>query len=190
MANETEVPVLWMMQIREAAVDQRPDEVQRERRALVAAQQQGRIGLSGLLGELWAVDDIPAIGRQGHPITGLGVGGARLRILAGHATDADDGTFEAVDEHQAHLQQYLETLGDAARIAVLEALCAVSTLQQEPIPPLGGGELAKQSFDLPRDHDGRQSGELCHHSIECHAVTVVRLLSRRESLPGGGAPFA
>ena len=100
------------------------------------------------------------------------------------------GAFEAVDEHQAHLQQYLQTLGDAARIAVIEALCAVSTLQQEPFAALGGGELGEQAFDLPRDHDGRQSGELRHRSIECRSVPVVRLLSRRKSLPGVGAPFA
>ena len=114
MTDETEVPVLRVMQIREAAVDQRPDEVQRERRALIAAQQQGGIGFPGLRRELRSVDDIASVGGQRHPVTGLGVGRARLRVLTGHAAYADDGTLETVDEHQTHLKQYLETLGDAA----------------------------------------------------------------------------
>ena len=42
--DEVEIPVLGVMQIGEAAVDQRADEVQRQRRAFVAAEQELRIG--------------------------------------------------------------------------------------------------------------------------------------------------
>ena len=48
VADEAEVPVLGVVQVGEAAVDQRADEVERERRALVAAQQQRRVGLAVL----------------------------------------------------------------------------------------------------------------------------------------------
>ena len=40
MLHEAEIPVLRVMQVGEAAVTQRADEIQRERGALVAAQQQ------------------------------------------------------------------------------------------------------------------------------------------------------
>ncbi len=42
VAHEAEVPVLRVVQVGEAAVDQRAHEVERQRRALVAAQQQLR----------------------------------------------------------------------------------------------------------------------------------------------------
>ena len=46
LVQEAQVPVLGVMQVGEPAVDQRPHEVQRERGALVAAQQQLRIRLA------------------------------------------------------------------------------------------------------------------------------------------------
>ena len=42
--DEVEVPVLGVMQVGEAAVDQGADEVERQRGAFVAAQQELRIG--------------------------------------------------------------------------------------------------------------------------------------------------
>ena len=41
-------------------------------------------------------------------IAGLGVGGARLRVLAGHAPNPNHGLLEPVEHDQAHLQQDLE----------------------------------------------------------------------------------
>ena len=48
MLHEPEVPVSRVMQVGEAAVAQRAHEIERERGALVAAQQQRRIGLARL----------------------------------------------------------------------------------------------------------------------------------------------
>ncbi len=48
VVHEAQVPVLRVVQVGEAAVDQRADEIQRQRGALVAAQQQLRIGGAGL----------------------------------------------------------------------------------------------------------------------------------------------
>ncbi len=42
--HEAQVPVLRVMQVGEATLDQRAHEVQRQRGALVAAQQQLRVG--------------------------------------------------------------------------------------------------------------------------------------------------
>ena len=46
MAHEAQVPVFRVVQVCEPAVDQRTHEVERERGALVAAQQQFRIRLA------------------------------------------------------------------------------------------------------------------------------------------------
>ena len=48
MAQEPQIPVFRMMQVGEPAIDQRAHEIQRQRRALVAAQQQLRIRLARL----------------------------------------------------------------------------------------------------------------------------------------------
>ena len=62
--HEAEVPVFRVMQIGEAAVDQRTHEVERQRRALVAAQQQLRIGAPRLRRKFGPIDQVAAIGRQ------------------------------------------------------------------------------------------------------------------------------
>ena len=80
--HEAEVPVLRVMQVGEAAVEQRAHEVQRERRALVAAQQQLRIRLARLGGELGTIDEVAAERRQRDAVARLGVGRARLGVLA------------------------------------------------------------------------------------------------------------
>ena len=44
VVHEAQIPVLRVVQVGEAAFDQRANEVQRQRRALVAAQQQLGVG--------------------------------------------------------------------------------------------------------------------------------------------------
>ena len=66
MAQKAQVPVFRVMQIGEAAVDQRAHEIQGQRRALVAAQQQLRIRLALRRAEARPIDVVAAIGRQRH----------------------------------------------------------------------------------------------------------------------------
>ena len=92
--HQVEVPVLRVVQVGEAAVDQRADEVQGERGALVAAQQQLGIGRAVGGREARAVDDVAAVGRQRDAVPRLEVGAARLGVLAGEAADADHRLLE------------------------------------------------------------------------------------------------
>jgi hypothetical protein len=86
VAQETQVPVLRMMQIGEAAVDQRAHEIQRERGALVAAQQQLRIRLALRRAESGPIDVVAAVARQGQAVARLSIRRARLGILPGETT--------------------------------------------------------------------------------------------------------
>ena len=74
VTHEAQVPVLRMMQVGKSAIHQRAHEVQRQRRALVAAQQQLRVGAPGLGREFHAIHQITAIRRQRHAIACFHVG--------------------------------------------------------------------------------------------------------------------
>ena len=156
MLHEAEIPVSRVMQIGEAAVTQRAHEIERERGAFVAAQQQRGIGLARLGGELGTIHEIAAERRQRDAVARLGVGRTRLGVLAGHAADANDGLLESVQQHQAHLQQDLELLGDLVGLALLEGLGAVAAHEQELVADLRFGEPLAQLFDFPRHHQRRQ----------------------------------
>ena len=96
MTDKTEIPILRVMQVGKTAIDQGAHEIQRQGRPFIAAQQQQRIRFSRSRRELGMVDDIAAIRGQRDPVACLGIGGSRLGILPGHATDANDGLFESV----------------------------------------------------------------------------------------------
>jgi hypothetical protein len=138
-----------MVQIGESAVDEGTHEIERECRALVAAQQQIRIRSARVGRELGPVDQIATVARERHAVTRLGVRRARLRILACHAPDTQDRSLEPVQQDEAHLQEDLELLGDLIRLAVGKGLRAIATLQQEGLTALGGRQTLAQRVDLP-----------------------------------------
>ena len=77
------------------------------------------------------VDDVAAIAGQFHAADRLGIGRTRLGVLPGKAPHPDHRRAQAVHQHQAHLQQHLEPVGNRARLAVAEVLRAITALQQE-----------------------------------------------------------
>ena len=83
--------------------------------------------------ELDAVDDVAAIGRQRDAVLRLGVGGARLGELAGHAADLHHRAGGAEGQHHRHLQQHAEGVADVVGMEFGEALGAVAALQQESL---------------------------------------------------------
>ena len=189
LADEREIPVLGVVQIREPAVDQRAHEVQRQRRALVAAQHQRRIRLAIGGRERRPVDRVAAVARQRHAVLRLVVGAARLRVLAGHAADANDRLLEPHEHHERHLQQDLQLLHDVVRRALVEALGAIAALQQERFAALRLRELRLQVLDFPRRHDRRQPAELREHALQVGAIAIRGLLRRVPALPARGVPI-
>ncbi len=183
MLHEPQVPVLGVVQVREAAVDQGAHEIQRQRRAFIPAQQQLGIGLALGRREARTVDEVAAIARQRHAVPGLGVGGTRLGVLAGKAADANHRLLHPVQQHQAHLQQDLELAGDLARVAVGEGLGAIPALQQEPLAPLCLGDLPLERVDFPGHDDRGQPAQGIDRPRQGHRIPVGRLLLRRTGRP-------
>ena len=103
MLREIQIPVLGMMQVRDTALHQRANEIQRQSRAFVRPQQELRIGFPFNIGETCPVDQISSITRQRGRLSRLELLGARLGILSGEATDADHGLVASLNQRQAHL---------------------------------------------------------------------------------------
>jgi hypothetical protein len=186
--HETEVPVFRMVQVGKAAVDQTANEVERQRRALIAAKHELRIGLALLGREADGVDQVTAVARQRDVAPRLDIVGARLGVLAGEAAHANDGLVRSVNQHQAHLEEDLELAGDDAGFAFVESLGAIPALEQEPLPAGDRCQLAFQGLDLPRGHQRRQRRELLHDAVHQGRTGVDRLLLGRLRLPGCGCP--
>ena len=111
------------------------------------------------------VDDVAAVARQRHAVARFGVGRTRLGVLAGEAADAHHRQAQAVHQHQAHLQQHLEPVGDHVRIAVGETLGAVAALQQEALAFLRLGQLLLEREDFPRRHQRRQRAQFAQRRL-------------------------
>ena len=102
--------------------------------------------------------------------------GAGLGVLAGEASDADHGPPRADHQHQRHLQQDFERVGDADRRAIDEALGAIAGLQDE-LAPLGGfGQLVAQAQDFPTGDQRRQRTQIGQDPFHFGRVCVFGLL--------------
>ena len=188
VGDEAQLPVLGMVQVGEAAVDQGADEVDGQAGAFVGAQEQVGIRGAVLRREAGAVDHVAAIAGQGDAVARFGVGGARLGVLAGEAADADDAFLAALDEHEAHLEEDLELAGDGGRFAVVEALGAVAALEQEAFAARGLGELVLEVFDFPTGDERREARQLGQGALQGGRVGIDRLLRRRLLLPRCWSP--
>ena len=177
------------LEIGEAAGGERPYEVERERRVLVAAEEQARIGAARVGVELLAIHQVAEVAGERRAVARLGGARARLRVLPGEAPHAHHRSLHPVDQDQRHLEQDLELVGDVVRGAVGEALGAVSSLEEEHVPLGGLGELRLQLLDLPRGHQRRQAGEIPHHLLQARGVRIGGLLQRRPLLPGRRTPI-
>src|SRR5690606_15571597 len=105
-------------------------------------------------------------------------------VLAGDATYPDDADLGAVGQDQAHLEQDLELGGDDGRLAAIEALGAVATLEDEQLTAGCTDQVAAEPLDLPGGDQRRQPRELLEGVLESGLVGIGRLLGDRSRLPG------
>src|SRR6185437_3218358 len=136
---ESQVPIFRMVEVSETTIDKRTHKVERKCGAFITAQEQVRIGGARLSREFRAVNQIAAITRQSHTVSSLGVHRARLGILPRHAPYSDDRLLQSVQQHETHLKKNLQLFGDRVRFAISERFGAITALQQEGLPALGGG---------------------------------------------------
>ena len=153
--------------------------------ALIMRRGSGRRACSVNAG---AIDHVAAVARQRDIADRLGIGGARLRVLAGKAPDPHHRLAHAMHQHQAHLQQHLEPVRDHLRRALAEALGAIAALQQEALALLRFGQLLLERKDFPRGHQRRQAAQFLQRRRQLFLVRVLRQLQRRALAPGLRAP--
>ena len=186
VVDEIDVPELGMVQVGKTAVDQPANEVDRQRRAVIAFQEIG--GPRGPLfgGEAGPIDQGAAVAGQRDAVAGFGLGRAGLGILPRKTPQADHPLAAAVDEHEAHLQQHLEVAGDDRGLAIVEALGAVAPLEQESFAARGLGKLLLEGFDFPACHQRRQSGQFRQHASQGVGIGIGNPLLQRLAAPGVG----
>ena len=105
--------------------------------------------------EFRAVDDVAAIAGQRDAALRLGVGGARLGELAGHAADLHHRQGGAEGQHHRHLQQHAEGVADDVGGEIGEAFGAVAALQHEGLALGGERQLRLQAARLAGEHQRR-----------------------------------
>ena len=167
----------------EAALGERPQQVQRRRRLVVRLDEAVRVGHPHVGERARVVDDVAAEHRQLDVADALGGTRARLGELTGDATDLDDRDTHRVRHHDGHLQDDPELLADVVGGELLEALGAVTGLQQEGV---AGGDLGERRLQRPRlagEHERREAGDRLEGAVQLIAVGPVRLLLRRAVLP-------
>ena len=147
------------VEVREAALRERAQQVQRRRGLVVALDEPLGIGDARLGRRLVRVDDVPAEGRELDAVDDLGRAGARLRELPGDAPDLDHRERRAVGQHRRHLQQHLQLLADRRSRDVAERLDAVARLEEERAALADLAERREQRPRLSREDERRQRAQ-------------------------------
>ena len=189
--HEFQLPALRVVERGVAAVEQRAQEIEGGRRLPVGLQLPLRIGDAGLRREVRPVDDVAAVARQLLAVLLLGVGGARLGELPGHAADLHHPGVAGEGEDQRHLQEQLEIVADVVGLVLLEALGAVAALQQEALAPRHLGEPLLEVEHLLDENQRREVAQVVLDRLQGGLVRVGRDLenglgSPAVRLPGGG----
>ena len=128
-----QVPGVHAREVGEAALGERPEEVQRGRRLVVRLHQPRRIGSPGVGIEREVVHHVAAERRQLEAVAGLGGRRTGLGELTRDAPDLDRGDAAAVGEHDGHLQDDLQLVADRVGGERVERLGAVAGLEHEAL---------------------------------------------------------
>ena len=152
--HELAVPLVDAREGGEAALGERPEEVQRGGGPVVGREEA--LGVGGALPgcEADVVDDVPAECRQLDAVDGLGVAGTRLGELSGDATDLHHRYPGEVGEDDCHLQDDTQSVPDGVSDGV-EGLGAVAGLQEEGIAVGHGGQPLGQLTGLAGEDQRR-----------------------------------
>lgn len=152
-----QLPIHRIVQVGEPAAQLAPHVIQRRGRVEVRADQPLRVRLPLL--RIKTVQDVAAETGDLPPVDDLRRAGPRLRELARHPADADDGLVGAPDQHQAHLEEQFDLGVDGSVGAVGEELGAVAALEEEGSAQGGVPEAGFKFADFRGRDDGGEFGE-------------------------------
>jgi len=181
-----QVPVLGMLQVREAAIHQGPQMVQGGRGAVVGLQQAAGIRLPLVRGQ--PVDEVAPVDRDLLAVDLLGESAAGLGVLARDASQVDDAGASAVGDKHGHLQQHAQLVLDDRAATVPEGLGTIAPLQEEALACRGFRQQLLEGIHLLGHHQGRQLAQLCKHGIDGGGIAVEGLLGGGQPPPGIGGP--
>ena len=173
-----EVPRVHVRQVGEAALGERPQEVEGGRGLVVRPHEPVGIGTAGRRLEREVVDHVAAERRELELVARLGGRRTRLGELPGDAADLHRGDTAAVREHDGHLQDDLELVADGVGGERVERLGAVAGLQHEPALFGDRGECLGEAAGLAREHERRDLAQRRQRPVERRGIGPVGLLSR------------
>ena len=179
--DELLVPLVDAHEVGEAALRERPQQVQRRRRVVIGLHHAVGIGDAGLERRGVVVDHVAAEGRDVLPTHVLGRRRARLGELPGDPPHLHDRERGAVREHGRHLEHDLELLADVDGREVVERLGAFARLEQE--------RAALHSLGQHRAQLPRLAGE-DERRHDSQAGPARPRPAPRSASPAGGAPNA
>ena len=183
------VPRMDAVEVGIAALGKGAQQVEGRSRLAVGLDHPLRVGLARRGVELDAVDDVAAVGRQGHLALLLDVGRARLGELAGQTPDLHHRHAAAKGQHHRHLQQHLEHVADVVGVELGEAFGAVAALQQER---LAGGDIREPVLQPPRlagEDQRRVIPQRRFDAFQRGFIRIARNLPDRQAAPALRRPF-
>ena len=143
---------------------------------------------AGFGGEVFPVDIVPTVRREGDAISHLIGFRPRLGKLARHASHLDDGHRGPKGQNQRHLEENTKGIADVIDIEFVKGFRAIPTHQQKALSAAGAGQLFVKCSDFSSKDQGRASLEFFDGLFEFLLVLVFRRLRNRPVFPRGGCP--
>jgi hypothetical protein len=141
-----------MVGIDETAHYQGANEVDRQRGPLVALKHPTWIRSAVLVSKGRTVYQVAAVYGESDTLARFELLGSGLGVLARETPDAYDALLRAMDEHQAHLKEDFDFIGNRRRVACIEAFGAIAALEEEALAAHGVGKLGFQVQHFPGSH--------------------------------------
>ncbi|MFT6162281.1 MAG: hypothetical protein ACJA00_004879 [Myxococcota bacterium] len=139
VTHEAEVPIVCLIQVGKAAVEEGTHVIERGCRVEVGLDEARWIWSALVSGAI--VDVVASVRRDLNTIDDLGPSTARFRVLTRHSGKLDHGNPGAPRQYQAHLKQNAQLGLDGLHVAIAESLCAVASLEQEASAQTYIGEM-------------------------------------------------
>mmetsp|Transcript_26844 Transcript_26844/g.58209 ORF Transcript_26844/g.58209 Transcript_26844/m.58209 type:complete len:419 (+) Transcript_26844:29-1285(+) len=150
LVHESEIPTLRLVEIGEAREEQSTRVVDRGSAVKVRLLQPLGIGVAIACVE--TVDVVSSEGWVHNALNGLCRTRPRFGKLSSHPPDSNRWNLRAPGQDETHLKQNLELVFNCFLVAVEEPLCAITTLQQKPLPLRHFRELPSQFLHLERNN--------------------------------------
>ena len=189
--NELAVPGVHAVQVGEAALGERAQQVQRGRRMVVRLDDARRVGSASGFGERDVVHDVAAERGERDTVNGLLGRRAGLCVLPGDSADLHHWHAGRVGERHRHLQDDPQLLADVVGARV-ERLGAIAGLQQERLAPGHFCQQRGKRACLAGKDEGWPFAERLDDVVDFAAVGPggllhggVRAPDRRRPLVGG-----